>query len=106
MAIIGGTCAVLSQTPAITSKHQPAAKSDDRVKAAADKFDMTEREQDLFYVMKRNLIHSKKAKDEQIYDFVKLVAENSPKKLDFKVSLASYQNQFYLIEYFIKFIRV
>ncbi|WP_281546111.1 hypothetical protein [Grimontia sp. SpTr1] len=107
MIIAGGACVALSQ---VNLWNQPqkvltAPKVDDKeIKAAGEELALTTPEQDVFAVIKKNLMRSKNVTDEQIGDFSRRIVASSPEGTDFKQVFSGLQNEFHLMEHFIRYI--
>ncbi|USH01141.1 DUF1002 domain-containing protein [Grimontia kaedaensis] len=107
MIIAGGACVALSQVK-LWNQPQKALtgpKVDDKeIKAAGEELALTTQEQDVFAVIKKNLMRSKNVTDEQIGDFSRRIVAASPEGTDFKQVFSGLQNEFHLMEHFIRYI--
>lgn len=108
LLVAGGSCLALSQVN-IWKQPKQAALSAARNQAnpvmVREELALSEPEQDVFIAIKQNLVHSKTVRDEQIADFAKQVVETSPQGTDFKAAFANLQQEFQLMDYFIRYTR-
>ncbi|MGF1767365.1 hypothetical protein L4D06_08255 [Enterovibrio makurazakiensis] len=106
LLVASGSCLALSQVNIWKQPKQAlaAARSHSTPVTVADELALTTPEQDVFIAIKQNLIHSKTVKDEQIADFAKQLVETSPKGTDFKAAFSNLQQEFQLMDYFIRFV--
>ncbi|MEZ8142431.1 hypothetical protein A1OO_07925 [Enterovibrio norvegicus FF-33] len=106
LLIAGGSCLALSQINIWKQPKRALASTTDNAKslAAAEEFELSSPEQDVFVAIKKNLTYSKTVKDEQIAEFAKGMVETSPPGTDFKKAFAGLQQEFQLMEYFIRYI--
>lgn len=96
---------VASQPLESATKSAHSAKVDDKeIKAAGEEISLTTPEQDVFSVIKKNLMRSKNVTDEQIGDFSRRIVAASPEGTDFKQVFSGLQNEFHLMEHFIRYI--
>ncbi|WP_283130578.1 hypothetical protein [Enterovibrio norvegicus] len=76
------------------------------IRLAARKLLNNAQAQDLFMVIKRNLVHSKKVKDAQVSAFAKHVIEKLDPEFEIKNLLRSLELQLKIMDGFIRYIHV
>ncbi|WP_325892845.1 hypothetical protein [Grimontia sp. NTOU-MAR1] len=113
--IIVRTCTVISQAET-NSKHseyvaQPChpngANIDEAdIRITARKLLNSEQAQDLFVIIKRNLVHSKKVKDAQVAAFVKHVIKYLDPEVDIKHLQKSLEQQLEIMDCFVRYIHL
>ncbi|WP_028025521.1 hypothetical protein [Enterovibrio calviensis] len=106
LLVAGGSCLALSQVNIWKQPKQSlaGARNGSTSVSVAEELALTTPEQDVFIAIKQNLIHSKKVKDEQIADFAKQFVEASPEGTDFKTAFSNLQQEFQLMDYFIRYV--
>ncbi|CZF78665.1 hypothetical protein GCE9029_00981 [Grimontia celer] len=114
--IVNRTCAVIAKAsnggnPRKTyvlqsSVRQGAPVDETEIRAIAKKLSLSLQEQDLFVVIKRNLVHSKKVKDGQISAFAKHVVLHCDEETDIYHSLKGIEQQMQVMDQFIQYIHV
>ncbi|USH01142.1 hypothetical protein K6Q96_09335 [Grimontia kaedaensis] len=114
--IINRTCAVITQAndrgnPRETyglqsSVRQGVPVDETEIRTIAKKLSLNLQEQDLFVVIKRNLVHSKKVKDGQISAFARHVVFYCDGQTDIYHSLKGIEQQMQVMDLFIQYIHV
>lgn len=113
--IISKTCAVIAKGKSpqtiqpgysLQSMRHGEPVNEDAIRAKAKQLGLNQQEQDLFVVIRRNLVHSKKVKDGQIAAFAKHVVQYCDSEADIYNALKGIEQQMAVMDHFIRYIHV
>ncbi|MDD1780543.1 hypothetical protein LRP49_04945 [Enterovibrio sp. ZSDZ35] len=109
IAIAASACAVLSQVNLSTNPEREVLATsrqslEEQLKQDFAHLNLSPPELDVFITVKRNVLESKKVKDEQIVEFAKEIVKNSPQDANFEVMFSNLQSEFLLMDHFIRYV--